>query len=199
MVALARPFRPRFAAVYYRGVDFVQHFFWRYADPAPFGEVPADERERFGSVIANYYAYQDRLLARLLEALGDDVNVLLVSDHGFRARLDPKPGMPELTGRHDMTGVFIAAGPAFRAGGRVEGMSVLDVAPTALAVMGLPVPEDMDGRPFTSILRDEHLRRLPVRSVPSYDGLVPRRAAEDGPADENESIREQLRSLGYID
>jgi hypothetical protein len=199
MVALARLFRPRFAAVYYRGVDFVQHFFWRYADPAPFGGVPADERERFGSVIANYYAYQDRLLARLLDALGDDVNVLLVSDHGFRARLDPKPGMPELTGRHDMVGVFIAAGPAFRAGGRTEGMTVLDVAPTALAVMGLPVPEDMDGRPFTAIIREEHLKRFPVATVPSYDRLVQRRAAQDGPADENESIREQLRSLGYID
>jgi len=199
MVALARLSKPRFAAVYYRGVDFVQHFFWRYADPAPFGGVPDGERERFGTVIANYYAYQDRLLAQLLDALGDDVNVMLVSDHGFQARLDPKPGMPELTGRHHMTGVFIAAGPAFRAGGRVEGMSVLDVAPTALAVMGLPVPEDMDGQPFTDIVRDEHLRRFPIARVPSYDGLAPRGAAEDGPADENEAIREQLKSLGYID
>jgi hypothetical protein len=199
MVALARLSRPRFAAVYYRGVDFVQHFFWRYADPAPFGGVPDAERERFGTVIANYYAYQDRLLAQLLDALGDDVNVMLVSDHGFQARLDPKPGMPELTGRHHMTGVFIAAGPAFRAGGRVEGMSVLDVAPTALAVMGIPVPEDMDGRPFAGIVREEHLRRFPIARVPSYDGLASRGAAEDGPADENESIREQLKSLGYID
>ncbi len=37
MVATARASRPTLGAVYYRGVDFVQHFFWRYADPAPFG------------------------------------------------------------------------------------------------------------------------------------------------------------------
>jgi hypothetical protein len=199
MVALARISKPKLAVVYYRGVDFVQHFFWRYADPAPFGDVSPDERERFGDVVANYYVYQDGLLAQLLDALGDDVNVILVSDHGFRPRLERKPGMPELTGEHDVIGVLIAAGPAFKSGGRVDGATILDVAPTALAVMGLPIAEDMDGRPLTEIIRDEHLARFPIAFVPSYEGVLPRRATNADPGSMDESIKEQLKSLGYID
>lgn len=199
MVATARLSRPTLGAVYYRGVDFVQHFFWRYADPAPFGDVTQDERDRFGDVITNYYVYQDGLLAQLLGALGDDVNVLIVSDHGFEAKRDRKATMPELTGEHNIIGVLIAAGPAFTAGGRVEGATVLDIAPTALAVMGLPVAKDMDGRPLTGIIREEHLALFPLTFVPSYEGLLPRRAAEGGPAGMDESIKEQLKSLGYIE
>lgn len=199
MVATARISRPTMGAVYYRGVDFVQHFFWRYADAAAFGDVTQDERDRFGDVIANYYAYQDGLLAQLLDALGDDANIILVSDHGFRAKRRRKPDMPELTGEHDIIGVFIAAGPAFRAGGRVEGATILDMAPTALAVLGLPVAEDMDGRPLTGIIRDEHLARFPLATVPSYEGLLPQRAAPTGSGSMDESIKEQLKSLGYIE
>lgn len=199
MVATAGLSKPTLGAVYYRGVDFVQHFFWRYADPAPFGDVSQDERDRFGDVIANYYVYQDGLLARLLAAIGSDANVILVSDHGFRPKLERKPSMPELTGEHDIIGVFIASGPAFKAGGRVENATILDVAPTALTVMGLPVAEDMDGRPLTGIIRDEHLARFPLAFVPSYEGVLPRRAAQAGPASMDESIKEQLKSLGYID
>ena len=196
-VALSRLTRPRLTVVYYRGVDFVQHFFWRYAEPAPFGDVTQDESDRFGAVVAEYYEYQDALLARLLEAAGEDANVLVVSDHGFHARADRDPQMPELTGAHDVYGVIIASGPAFRSGGRIEGATVLDIAPTALAVLGLPVPEDMDGRPLVDAIRPEYMERFPLRSVSSYEPALLRKAQEIE-SDMDESIKEQLRSLGYI-
>ncbi len=111
--ALCPTYRPALTAVYFRGIDFVQHFFWKYADPEPFGGVTSGEEAAYGGVIGNYYEYTDRLLERLLEALGNDVSVILVSDHGFQPRLDPDPSRPELTGMHDLKGVFIASGPAF--------------------------------------------------------------------------------------
>jgi hypothetical protein len=195
---LCPAYRPTFTAVYFRGVDFVQHFFWKYSDPEPFGGVTPAEEAAYGGVIASYYEYQDGLLARLLDALGDDVNVILVSDHGFQARLDPDPSRPELTGMHDLRGVFIASGPAFRAAGHYEGATILDIAPTALAVMGLPVAEDMDGRVLEEIIRSEHLERHPVSTLASYEPVLGRERGEIG-STMDDSIKEQLRSLGYIE
>ena len=192
-------YRPAFAATYFRGTDFVEHFFWKYSDPEPFGNVTNAELRAYGGVIDNYYEYQDAILERLLASLGDDVNIVIVSDHGFEPRLEPPEDRPQLTGQHRREAVFLASGPAFRSSGRFEGGTVFDVAPTLLAVMGLPVPDDMDGRVLTEILRDSHLERLPVVSVPSYETALrhDRQAAVGSPMDE--SIREQLRSLGYIE
>ena len=191
-------YRPALSAVYLRGVDFVQHFFWKYADPEPFGGVPEEDISAYGGVIDNYYVYTDTLLGRLLEALGNDINVIVVSDHGFKPRRDLDPGRPQLTGTHDVAGVIIASGPAFRAAGRIDGATIFDITPTALAVMGLPVGEDMDGRVLTEIIRQEHIAVHPLSFVPSYEPAVGKERGEVG-STMDDSIREQLKSLGYIE
>ncbi len=197
--ALCPRYRPAFMAVYFRGIDFVQHFFWKYDDPGSFGDVPPEDIQKYGDVIPNYYVYQDALLERLLSTVGEDVNVIVVSDHGFKARLDPDPDRPELTGTHDIAGIFIASGPAFRSTGRFTGATILDVAPTALAVMGLPVGADMDGMVLLDIIKRDHLREHPVVTVPSHDSAVARRRTEIDSAVMDEKVREELRSLGYIE
>ena len=196
--ALTPGYRPALSAVYLRGVDFVQHFFWKYADPEPFGGVPKKDISAYGEVIDSYYVYTDALLGRLLEALGNDINVIVVSDHGFKPRRDLDPGRPQLTGAHDVAGVIIASGPAFRAAGWIEGATIFDITPTALAVMGLPVGEDMDGRVLTEIIRQEHIAVHPVSFVPSYEPAVGKERGEVG-STMDDSIREQLKSLGYIE
>ncbi len=195
---LTPAYRPALSAVYLRGVDFVQHFFWKYADPEPFGGVPKEDISAYGEVIDSYYVYTDVLLGRLLEALGDDINIIVVSDHGFKPRRDLDPDRPQLTGTHDVAGVIIASGPAFRAAGWIEGATIFDIAPTALAVMGLPVGEDMDGRVLTEIIRQEHMAVHPLSFVPSYEPAVGRERGEVG-STMDDSIREQLKSLGYIE
>lgn len=191
-------YAPDFVAMYYRGIDFVQHFFWQYAEPDAFAGVDSEAVRAYGDVIPNYYEYQDALLERFLEKLGPDMNVIIVSDHGFKARLDADPSKPQLTGMHDVRGVYIAAGPAFRDAGRVEGPTILDIAPTALAVMGLPVSDEMDGRVLEEVIRPEHLAAHPVMSVPSYGEEV-RGERSEVESTMDESIRDQLRSLGYIE
>lgn len=191
-------YRPTFSAVYLRGVDFVQHFFWKYSDPAPFADVTPADIEAYGEVIDNYYVYTDTLLSRLLRALGDDVNVLLVADHGFQPRTDLDPRRPQLTGAHDVKGVFIASGPAFRNAGRYDDATVLDITPTALAVMGLPPAEDMDGRVLTEIVEPRFLERIPSSPVETYDPENLSARSEVG-STMDDSIKEQLKSLGYIE
>lgn len=47
--------------------------------------------------------------------------------------------------RHDLRGFFAAAGPGITGSRRIPNLSVLDVAPTCLRLMGRPVPESMQG------------------------------------------------------
>ena len=65
-----------------------------------------------------------------------------------------------------MEGVLIASGPAFRAGAAPEGATLLDIAPTVLHLLGVPVPADMDGRVLTEIL-DPALVPRPGRGRPA--------------------------------
>ena len=54
--------------------------------------------------------------------------------------------------RHDLKGFLAAAGPGISARGRIPCLSVLDVAPTCLRLMGQPIPEAMQGRVSTEII-----------------------------------------------
>jgi predicted AlkP superfamily phosphohydrolase/phosphomutase len=54
--------------------------------------------------------------------------------------------------RHDLCGFFAAAGPGISGGRRISNLSVLDVAPTCLHLMGQMVPESMQGAVASEIL-----------------------------------------------
>ena len=49
-------------------------------------------------------------------------------------------------GTHHPDGIFIANGPHLRNGETLDAFSIINVAPTVLYSLGLPVPTDMEGR-----------------------------------------------------
>jgi Type I phosphodiesterase / nucleotide pyrophosphatase len=50
------------------------------------------------------------------------------------------------SGCHDPKGMMMLYGPGVRRGGRINDCTNLDIAPTLLTILGLPVPEEMKGR-----------------------------------------------------
>jgi predicted AlkP superfamily phosphohydrolase/phosphomutase len=50
---------------------------------------------------------------------------------------------------HDKMGLYIYYDPMKDYGGRYEDLNILDVAPTLLKTMGLPIPYDMEGKPLS--------------------------------------------------
>ncbi|HXE73793.1 MAG TPA: alkaline phosphatase family protein, partial [Candidatus Nitrosotenuis sp.] len=67
---------------YFENADMVQHMFWRYRDPGhPLHVADPPDRER--QAIARVYAQLDGVLGRVLQKLGPDDTVLVLSDHGF--------------------------------------------------------------------------------------------------------------------
>lgn len=102
---------------------------------------------------------------------------------------------PGLEGNHTMEGVFIGHGPHILPYIPVEAQ-IADLAPTALYLLGLPVPEDMDGRVLTEIIAPDHLATHPV----TYGSATAASVSEEGySSEEVESVREQLRALGYLE
>ena len=103
------------------------------------------------------------------------------------------------TGDHRMEGVLIASGPAFRPGAAPRGATLLDIAPTVLHLLGVPVPADMDGRVVTEIL-DPALVPAPPAEVAASSTTpgepVPAPAAYT--EEEDAAIQQRLADLGYL-
>jgi hypothetical protein len=102
------------------------------------------------------------------------------------------------SGEHDGAGIVVAVGPGIPAGARADQeASLLDVAPTALSLLGLPAAQDMPGvvRFGAGTLDGVPAERRWPR-VPTWSALAPGRAGVAGDAEVNE---EQLRALGYIE
>ena len=66
---------------------------------------------------------------------------------------DPGQGQHGSMSRHEMNNVLLARGPAFKTDARITSPTGnTDIAPTVLNLLGLPIPDDMDGRPITEAL-----------------------------------------------
>lgn len=192
--------------VYYEGTDTVGHLFARYLPPAMPG-VSADDVRRFGGALPEFYEYADELLGELIAAASPETTVLLVSDHGFftgeaRPAADPSDftmGAPQW---HRLYGVVAGAGPGIRAGSPIDGATIFDVAPTVLALLGLPIPGDLAGRPIPALLPSgiEPICPEPAQ-LASFEELPRARAEPTGRGGSEEMDEERLRelvALGYI-
>ena len=93
---------------------------------------------------------------------------------------------------HRMNGIFIASGAGIKNAGEFRGAQLIDLAPTILHLMGLPVPTDMDGRVLTEALAD-------ARTV-EYGGTSEASATttEGYSEEEEKEVIERLADLWYI-
>lgn len=188
--------RPALMMVLLTGIDRVSHSLWGTLEPedlypASLRPTPA-AREAGAAALRGYYAFSDALIGRLLEGYGPDDLVMVVSDHGFAAGA----GRPHRTGEHEtgdaLYGVLFARGLGIPAGAPAGEVSILDLAPTILAWLRLPVADDMPGRVAAFLASPEYER------IPSYGtSPIPRRGDPTGGADH--ALFEQLRALGYVE
>jgi predicted AlkP superfamily phosphohydrolase/phosphomutase len=100
------------------------------------------------------------------------------------------------SGCHRGAGVFIGRGPAFRQGAEIDSSRIIDLAPTILHLMGLPVPGDMDGRVLDEALKPEFMDVHPVRFADARDDQGDKEVALSD--EETIEIEQRLRALGYL-
>jgi predicted AlkP superfamily phosphohydrolase/phosphomutase len=119
-----------------------------------------------------------------------------LADIGLEEKIFVESNWLTGTGTHRSDGIFIAAGPDIGAYAGLPEANIIDVAPTVLHLLRLPVPNDMEGRVLADILAGE-LAKNPI----SYCEPLPRSETPNGQAysDEEETlVRDKLRGLGYM-
>jgi predicted AlkP superfamily phosphohydrolase/phosphomutase/tetratricopeptide (TPR) repeat protein len=191
-----------FTAVYFDTIDHFCHGFAEFHPPRQ-EHIPEESFEIYKDVLRTAYRFHDIMLARQLELAGPDALVLLCSDHGFhsrhlRPRVTPREPAGPAVWHRDM-GIFVLSGPGIRKDERIYGANIIDVTPTLLAAMGLPVGDDMDGR----VLIDVFEKTPQVRTVPSWEDVP----GEDGrhppgtriDPDWSERLTKQFVALGYVE
>lgn len=197
-IDLLTAYDPDFKAVYFEGTDTIAHNFMRFRPPEMPGVSPR-EVEAYGEVVDRYYEYQDGLLAPLLEMAGPETIVVICSDHGFktgsnRPLTDPRIEQGGAADWHRKFGILLMTGPGLKRGVEMGDASVLDVAPTVLAMMGLPVAEDLEGRPLLEAFDPP----LEPTWMATYETDGPKQAAEALGSELDDAIIEKLEALGYV-
>ena len=175
--------------------------------------ISKEDAAIYGNIITSMYRFHDILLGRLLDLVGPNTTVILLSDHGFyHNHLRPKVrehfrepskkfGLAMNPIRwHRLQGSFAAVGPGIKRDELFYGTSLLDIAPTILALLGLPIPDDMDGRVLTRIFAEPvELERIASYEPPhENDGIHRNVSDEESNPWATRQALEQLAALGYI-
>ena len=191
-----------FMAVYYDGIDHFSHTFMPYHPP----RLPWVKEEAFAlyrDVIRGAYRFHDMMLARLLQLAGPETTVILCSDHGFESGSQRPQGIPRDPAGpavwHRQYGIFIMAGENIRKDERIHGASLIDIAPTVLTLFGLPVGQDMDGRPLWEAFEAPP----PAKVIPSWDAVPGdcgmHLEGQNIDRDQAQELMQQFAALGYIE
>jgi predicted AlkP superfamily phosphohydrolase/phosphomutase/tetratricopeptide (TPR) repeat protein len=192
-----------FMAVYHDAIDHFSHLAMRYFPPRR-PQIDEKEFNDFKDVVEAAYRFHDMMLERTLELIDDNTTVILISDHGFHSdeqrplKIPHEPSGPAI--EHSPYGIFVMAGAGIRTGGKqIAGASVLDITPTILHYLDLPVGKDMDGKVLLPCFENPK----PIKFIDSWEQI------EGNSGMHNEMLREdpwaaqealqQLVELGYIE
>jgi hypothetical protein len=184
---------PDLMIVYAKAIDELGHFFFEAGVPeAPALGWSAPAISRFGGVVDRTYAWMDRQIAPLVDAVDRDGHTLLVvvSDHGWAREADGgynhNDGPP---------GILILYGAGLCRSGcaPLRDPSVYDVAPTLLERLQLPISEELVGRPLVEAFERPH----PLVRTTRYGG--PLHVGGGVPSAIDAELMEKLDALGYTD
>lgn len=101
---------------------------------------------------------------------------------------------------HDHEGIFLAYGKDTRQGMQIVGAKIIDIAPTALYLLGIPTLGEFDGRVLSEILLNKEKVRL-TKIYKKRNKPVEKEGIKDKPehlSKEEDKIKERLKDLGYL-
>jgi hypothetical protein len=168
---------PDLSALYLPGLDIAQN---TLLGPRETALAPSEMTARV-QALRDYVVFLDRLLADSI-ATTDSELVVLLTEPGRVAATAP--------------GLMTIAGPIAAPPADIQGRA-MDVAPTILHTLGVPLSRELPGAPLSSLFDPDFVQRYPVRHVATYGPPTTQPADRSGQPLDQEMI-DRLRSLGYV-
>jgi arylsulfatase A-like enzyme len=145
----------------------------------------------------------DEILGKLISLYSNDrTTMLIISDHGSEA--NPSHGSKgsheiSYSGYHENSpdGIFVISGMDIEKKAKLMNPTVLDIMPTLLALMGLPVGEDMSGKVLKNAINKSFFASHPVEKIPSYSSGW-EHSSTPIESENVKTLKEKLKALGYI-
>ena len=103
-------------------------------------------------------------------------DIFMILEEGVKTSLELHPSIVSsptptngINGDHEHEGIFLAYGPRVEKAGRLSySLSVYDIAPTILSLLGVGVPSYCDGKPIARVFRDLTYKKLEVGHATLY-------------------------------
>jgi predicted AlkP superfamily phosphohydrolase/phosphomutase/Tfp pilus assembly protein PilF len=189
---------PMLVMVSYEGTDAVNHLFAPYHPPQRDG-IGEQSYRKYWPTVSNYYAEVDRLIGEWMSLLPRDTTVMIMSSYGFRWGKNRPYSMPNggaALSDHRNPGMFVAYGPRVMPNRGEHSMSIYDVAPTVLTLLGLPQSTEMPGHAATWIFKDV----APINSVRvvSYGEFVSSKPLAAPARLTPEAYAQSLQAIGHL-
>jgi hypothetical protein len=164
------------SAVRYQAIDTAAHHAQRDGQDDAFAATPGPDRRPFDD-LDRAYADVDRDIGAALERLGSGDLLLVISGFGMRP-VNPVKRIaarilrdPDVTATHEAgpDGFLLAYGTTIAPGRKPRG-SIVDVTPTILYFLGLPIGRDMDGYTRADLFLPSFTTERPITFIPSHGG-----------------------------
>ena len=100
--------------------------------------------------------------------------------------------------------VFLLYGKSIRNDIRIPSPEDIDVTPTLLYLLGIPISEELQGRVLTEGIEETFLERHPIRKIPTYgiktfdDKVFKAMQSRSDERDADKELIENMRALGYM-
>ncbi|NUM44912.1 MAG: hypothetical protein HUU38_09410, partial [Anaerolineales bacterium] len=161
-------------------------------------------------IIANVYRGEALYHGPFADACSD---LIIEYANHYRPQTAHPGKNPYTEGGHTPNGIFLAQGRGIAPRGEIfipqENPdrasqpsdflpSLIDLAPTILHLFDQPIPPDMDGRVLTEIFDPAWLAAHPLRLGTEPAQFATPSPGQDLSAEEEASVEDQLRRLGYI-
>ena len=200
---------------YVEGTDSNAHRFWQFHDPTYLEEAMKhwgydlsnkDKYIRyFGDTINRYYEWVDERIGNVINEMGPRDTLIILSDHGFGPYTEEDGEYSKeneghtFSGSHAHFGILLMYGANVKQGYRLQGQppKVLDIVPTALTLMKLPMANYIEGRVIWDAISPRFAATYRERWINSY-GMESQFGKQSRQSPFDEDLVERMKSLGYL-
>jgi predicted AlkP superfamily phosphohydrolase/phosphomutase len=106
--------------------------------------------------------------------------------------------LSKLNGEHRMQGILIAHGPTIRRHAEINNAHIIDMAPTILYSLDLPIPNGMDGVVLRDLFSPDHLESHAIKYGEDHPLMEIETVESELTPEEEEQMKKHLERLGYL-